>query len=277
MMKAVSVLASAGLALAVVCDEYCSNPASGYCTQSPLYDGTTKLPDSSGGTYLKCASKHDQTPILCPPVMPPLGCETCGMSWSSAGFEPFLAVNDCCPGVMTDGYRYGYDYDWNIAKAKRNAYSDTNVGCFFFCDAGYACRDRSYWGYGKCKIAADTKFYGEVCSNSDECNTITQNHVNMVCSSVSKTCLLKEEAARQPTAGRVECSCSVLDHGTVGGFFTGLLYCKNNEECGGNMCSRTTQDMKMYCSKDEAHSAKCSNCRAADDACKSNAGSARLR
>lgn len=271
------------------CDLYCNNPRSNFCKPSQLADLSITYPKpstfaGSATTYAKCyvpwIGDGKTQPVLCPPTLIPLNCETCGYSWTNTNAPglpmeeaPFSSTNDCCRGTVdSDGFRYNYDYKWNIAKAKRSAYSSSQGRCWGWwgCATGYSCQGRSWWGRGTCRLSSNSRFYGEGCSNSDQCNTVTGNRVSMVCSRVSKTCILDEEANREHTVSGMsakECSCSVFDHQSLGSFFTSLLYCQNFKECAGNSCVRTTKDMKFYCDVDGAHNSKCSNCRASDDAC----------
>lgn len=273
----VAALGLSSMGVDAVCDEYCSDITSGYCKISPLYDTTVQFTSSTGQSYSKCASPSTNTPIYCPPPIT-AACESCGVSWSSGdnfGFE-FSSMEACCPGYLdADNKHYGYDYQWNIVKAKRDSYPNEKGTCYLWSkEEGYSCRNRNWWGKGVSMVDSEARFLDEECGNSDHCNMVTKGQVNMVCSKIStsssKKCLLKEDAAQEHAnagGGRVECSCSVFDHKTVSGLFTGLLWCKNNQECGGNTCARTTQDMKMYCDVDGAFAADCDNCRANDNAC----------
>lgn len=277
--------------LSTTCDPYCQNENSNYCSPSTLADASIRLPKNEqlvgdNTEYGKCYQpwKGDgfSHPVMCPPANDP-NCETCGYSSVNlddplrSSFAPWTTIEECCPGVIErdeNGINYSYDYRWNIAKAYRSAYDAKQGSCYFYglfggCNKGYNCRDRSWWGKGTCKLNSDSKFYGESCSNSDQCNNdMSKEHVNMVCSRLSSKCILSEEAQVEHLGNRVQCSCSVFDHGNFLDIFTGFISCQNYETCNGNWCTLTTQDGNKYCDDDGYYDSSCSNCRASDRPCK---------
>lgn len=270
------------------CDTYCNDPTSDYCSDSPYADASVTFPKPSmfAGTnteYAKCHRPwNDESgktqKIRCPPKVLSSECESCGYSWSQQttstlnGDAPFSTKEQCCDDYRLDnGFRWDYDYKWNIDKARRAAYKESDGSCWGWwgCARGRSCGDRNWYGKGKCKISSGSKFLGDACENSDQCNQVTADRVNMACSQHTKRCMLKEDAEMEHQTGghgQRECTCSVFDHGDLTSFFTGLVSCKNYKECGGNYCDRTTRDMKFYC-KNSAWEAKCSNCRASSDSC----------
>lgn len=282
-------LRAQGRKLAATCDNWCNDPNSDYCKGSPLADlsVTFQKPASFAGTaktYAKCYVPWEgdgmTVKVRCPPLREkiPAGCETCGYSWSNTNSDlgngaPFSTIEECCPGVVDDdGYRFQYNYDWNIGKAKRGAYPASKGSCWAWwgCDDGYSCQDRSWWGKGTCKLSSDSKFLNEACSDNTQCNKVTSSSVAMACSRVSKKCLLKEDADREHSlAGlsRSRCSCSLFDHWDLRSTFTGLISCVNYKDCGGAECTLTTMDGNKYCHHTDASNAKCSNCRADSKAC----------
>lgn len=276
------------------CDQYCNDEANPYCTPSPLastavlYD-KPEMFSGDATTYAKChypwKGNGRDHPIRCPPAVTqaPQECEQCGWSSGSAtaaslpgtGDAPWSTMEECCPSYTNDkGFRYLYDYAWNRAKGEKGAYKHKDGGCWGWwgCKDGYSCRGRSWWGKGTCELdTSRTRFLGESCDNSDQCNGATAEHVDMVCSAYSKKCMLSEDAGQEHHDGqhtRKQCSCSIFDHGDALSFFTGLLSCKNYKDCGGNYCDRTTADMNMYCKPTKAWHSKCSNCRASNEPCK---------
>jgi hypothetical protein len=155
-----------------ICDPYCNDPSSSYCSQSPLFDSnivftTPEIYDAAQPSYSKCASMVNGEPLRCPPIATTTTCESCGYSWTNPDADvfqsaPFSSLAECCPGYLNEkGFRYDYNYEWNKAKAYKSAYASKEGSCWVWygCNTGYECKDRNWYGKGTCKLSSDYKYY----------------------------------------------------------------------------------------------------------------------
>lgn len=282
------------------CDIYCTDddPTNDACEPSTKADLTMEYdyPSSwvnpnNNAKYAKCynpfSTDGKTSKISCPKNPIPVDCESCGWTWSSGDSLPGIGNNGetapyseqstCCDNYYdSDGYRFFYDYKWNVEKARKSAYPET-VECSLWnwCDTGYDCARTWSWGWnfgkGTCKISSEAKFLDDECQSTDQCKKLTSPHVNMICSPTIHKCVLAEDETRlrqsEAQGAKIQCSCSIFDHWDFRSTFTGLITCVNYEQCNGNECTLTTRDGNKYCSNYAGKGQTCSNCRKNVNAC----------
>lgn len=208
------------------CDLQCTKN-NGFCHNSPHYDNNTMISGTVNNVttqYPKCSdpTKDGFPPIQCPNSTYITDCENQCISYYETNDwltnANFTTRKDCCPpsefSQPIDGRILYYDYEWNREKISKLP-TDAIAGkaCFVFCfEDGYECIDS--------ECVRTSKFLGEPCDNSKECNgPLTLNHAYMICSYWSKKCMLKEEATNE-LMDKPQVLCNFWD-----------------SECGGNNCA----------------------------------------
>jgi len=194
-------------------------------------------------------------------------CEYCGFSSGSSA----------APGA-TGGEQvrlWGYNYKWNERIGTRDYWTQQPVyqqemRWWEPCPDPYVSDTYLFWKR-KCILPDSKRFLGESCSQKSECTfSPVDQHVDSTCAPTIDAastadqdwkCMLDEDARAAPAQGKV-CSC------------IGLLYC-SSDDCGGNMCVLSTQDMQKHCKFQDDDgflsvilgNGQCSNCRASKSAC----------